>query len=642
MQLRGTWEGPHLRRAGATQVGVLCFAALSLISLGLAEEVKKGEPPAPQTKEELRQAIAKVLQEFQVAGASVVLVSKDEVLWEIEIGLADRATNRQVTSETMFRAGSISKSFIALAVLKLQEEGKLKQDDRVADLVGDIDFANPWEASDPLQLVHLLEHTSGFNEQSLREFAASVPDVRLHDSLLFESRARKSRWRPGRFFSYSNANYDLAGHIIERISGQSFDQYMEDEIFAPLNMNGASFLLTNAVRENLAVGHRSDGMTVVPYEHMLGRASGALNTTPAKLAHLVQLLLNRGTYQGVRLVSSESIDRMETPTTTLAARQGMRDGYGLGNSTLFSNGFRFHGHVGTRYGFVAQYAYAPEHGVGFVIMLNAGNREARGQVAELLLAYLTKGWPRPAVSSALVSEERLRELSGYYEPHTPRLEQDRFVDRLVGIMRVQADNGVIQISGLNGKPNSLVPASEHGFFRGEAEPAASAAFIWQDGELFLVSEGATKGNYRRISDWLAWWQYAVTLFCLGMMSSALLFALVWVPRKLLGYMRGANQLSVRFLPLLAVLCFVTMNVVGAIASQSEVQLGNANMMTVGICLLTWLFALVTVAGMVWVILARNGEIKPWVWRHTFLVSLANVIVLAYLAYWGIIGLRTWA
>ena len=379
-------------------------------------------------------------------------MSPDGILWSAEFGITSRTTYRYVTSDTIFRCGSISKSFVALAVLKLQEEGKLALNDKVADLASDLSFANPWEDSQPLRLVHLLEHTSGFNEQSARGFSVSILNVGLRDSLSFDAQARRCRWRPGDFFSYSNVNYELAAYIIEKVSGQAFDQYLHQNVLVPLNMKSASFLYTESVREGLANGHRDDGLTVVPYEHMLGRASGALNSTSLDLAHLVQLLLNRGIFNGSRVFTSESIERMERPVTGLAVRHGM--------------------------------------------------------------------------------------------------------------------------------------------------------------------------------------------FVLAMICSSILFALVWLPRKVLGYLRETSHLSVRILPLLAGLSIVTAFLIATIIPID--RLGLLNIWSAGICVLTWLFAVLTVAGLIQVLRARNWNVNACVWFHSLFTSIANAIALAYLSYWSVIGLRTWA
>src|SRR5436190_1707594 len=205
----------------------------------------------PKTIVELQSAIEDVLQETNTPGGGVVLVSKDKILWAAEFGVADRASGQVVTPETMFRAGSISKTLVALAFLKLEAEGKLSFDDRVSQRAGDATFSNPWETEYPLRVVHLLEHTSGFLEQSSHEYAANIPDVSLQKSLAYDSRARVPRWQPGMFYTYSNANYDLAGRLLERITDRSFDDYMENEILIPLGMKDASFLLTDSVRTKL-------------------------------------------------------------------------------------------------------------------------------------------------------------------------------------------------------------------------------------------------------------------------------------------------------------------------------------------------------------------------------------------------------
>ncbi|MDX1963361.1 MAG: serine hydrolase domain-containing protein [Pirellulales bacterium] len=618
------------------------LCALFLLLVGCNEASKRDEPPVPQSTEELQRAIGAVLQETKTPGAGVVLVSKDEVLWEAGVGSADIATEREVTPETMFRAGSISKSFVAIALLKLREQGKVRLDDRLRDLVGDVEFANPWESTDPLRLVHLLEHTSGFNDIMVREYAASVPNSDHRESLAFDPRPRTSRWRPGRFFSYSNAGYALAGYAVERASGEPFDRYIEDEVFAPLQMTTATFLMTDTVRQRLAIGYGSDGVTATPYEHILGRSSGALNVTPRELAHLVQMLLNRGTYQGTRLLEPESVARLETSATGLGTTG--RAGYGLGNYASFYKGFRFQGHGGALNSYVARYAYAPDRGVGYVLMLNSGNRSALERIEKLILGYLTRDWGTAAIPPAQPSDESLRQFAGYYEPHTPRVELERFIDRLLGVQHAAVGSDGFKVSGLVGEPMTLLPAGRAGLFRGEEESEPSIAFVEADGEMYGVSSLPGRTNYRRVPGWWVWGQWGVAGFCAVMMLSAVLFALVWVPRKLLGWMQGVRHMSVRVLPLVAVLLLVTaftLLIAGATNEPIE-RFGTPTVWSVGFCVLTWLFAGTAVAGLAQAVRARSWNMNKWVRRHALLVSLANVVVACYLGYWGIIGLRTWA
>jgi hypothetical protein len=129
------------------------------------------------------------------------------------------------------------------------------------------------------------------------------------------------------------------------------------------------------------------------------------------------------------------------------------------------------------------------------------------------------------------------------------------------------------------------------------------------------------------------------------MLSSLLFAVVWVPRRLLGRMRAVQHLSVRALPLVAVLCLIGTFVLLVQAGDATLainRLGRVTPFSIGVCVLTWLFAVATILGLVQVVRAGPMGVRRSVRIHSLLVVAANVVALAYLAYWGIIGLRTWA
>jgi CubicO group peptidase (beta-lactamase class C family) len=623
-----------------------CFALLlatCLLPLARAEEPEKVSSRAPESTEELTRALEQVLTDTKTPGAGLAIVSRDGITFSAGVGLADRAANRKVTLDTMFRAGSISKSFTALAILKLQEAGRLKLDDRVHDLAPEAKFTNPWEGSEPLRLVHLLEHTAGFDEISLREFATSRPGSQVSEDINFDAQPRTSRWRPGRFFSYSNADYSVAGYVVEKVSGQSFDEYLSNEMLEPLDMARASFLLTEEVKEHLAKGYGRDGITPRPYEHIIGRPSGALNCTPTELAHLVQMLINRGTFNQTRILSAASIKRMETPTASEAARRGIDTGYGLGNSSSAHKGYRLSGHYGAVDGFLARYAYSTDHGVGFVLMLNGSNGEALDRCEKIILDYLSRDWPKSSLPESITFEdEQLNRLTGYYEPYTVRLERSRYLLRLMGLHRVTAKDGKLQIANLFGAGDTYLPTSTAGNFRRDKEPGPSVLFFEDDGNAYLASTQFRLGNLRRLPDWQFWGQTMIAIYCVLAMISALLFALVWIPRKLLGYLRDTKHLSVRVLPLLASLCLLGFFAVLFTCMSDLINtLARPTIWSIGICCLTLLFAALSVAGLIQVFRARNWEVNRWTWRHSLLVSIANVTVLGYLAYWGIIGIRPW-
>ena len=146
-----------------------------LLALLLAP-MQGGDAQAPPgTIPELEARIREVLERTHTPGISIAVVSRDSVVWQAGLGLADVASGRPATSETLFRIGSASKTFTALMVLLLEQEGRLRLDDPIRPYIPEIAFTNPWEATDPVRLVNVLEHTAGWDDFSLRVFASSDP-----------------------------------------------------------------------------------------------------------------------------------------------------------------------------------------------------------------------------------------------------------------------------------------------------------------------------------------------------------------------------------------------------------------------------------------------------------------------------------
>ncbi len=140
----------------------------------LAEKKREEKPKAAQSIAQLRQQLQKVLQDTHTPGASVAIVHRDGPEWIAGLGTSNVAANQAVTEETLFRIGSVSKGFVSLSILKLVNEGKLSLNDPVHKLVPEIWFENHWEATDPARVVDLLEHTTGWDDLHLREYAKNA------------------------------------------------------------------------------------------------------------------------------------------------------------------------------------------------------------------------------------------------------------------------------------------------------------------------------------------------------------------------------------------------------------------------------------------------------------------------------------
>ena len=585
-----------------------------------------------------------VLDKEHVPGAGVALIANGELLWCGGIGKADLATNRDVTCDTEFRVGSISKTFVALALLKLQEEGKINLYARLQDVAPEIPVKNNWEATRPVRVVNLLEHTAGFDDMEFSEV------YNLHDRYDFPllevfKKFRKpqiARWPPGTRMSYSNPGNAVAGYLIEKVTGQPFDQYIRETFLRPMGMEKADYPFTDANKALLATAYDGNPSKAVGYPLIYLRPAGDLKSSPGELARLVQFLLRRGKAGDAQLVKPESILRMEAPETTLAAKNGLRLGYGLANYSSVEGGVVTHGHNGGIDGFLSSYRYMPEQNWGYVILLNStSSGRALTETNRLATDFLSKDFPKPQQAAIKPATDDLEKLAGYYAARAPRNQIFAFLEDLTGGTRIRVINGKLTRSGLFGEPETLVCVGKN-LFRGEKEPQGTTIFFPNEsGEMALAGNGLNGIPYSERSYLvMPFLRIAILALCLFLMLTSLPFALVWIIRKFFGVMKEVCHMSVRVVPLLATLAFLL--VPTCFLALNSPKIGTFNTWTAGIFLGTFLFPILSVIGFVLVLRAPKSEIHRGVRIHSLLVSSACCVLTGFLWSWHLLALRFWA
>lgn len=620
-----------------------CLLIASLALLFTVTVRAQDAPPRPT--DALRDSIATVLDSTRTPGAGVVLFSADSIRWEGYFGLADRDSARRVTAETVFRAGSISKSVVSTAVLQLVQEGRLDLRTPVRDLVPEIAIQNHWAETDPVRLGHLLEHTAGFDDLHIHEYVSRSPDITLREGLAINPDSRTVRWRPGRYYSYSNAGPPVAAYILQQRTDCRFETLVADRIFDPLGMTASSFRRDERVASHLATGYAADGETEQPYVHIGLRPSGALNARPVDLARFGQMLLGRGTRTDTALLDTATVRRMETPRTSLAARHGVPVGYGLGNATSLHDGFVYHGHAGGIDGFVAQYGYLPAHNRGFVVMLNSEDGGALGRIVDLVRDAQTRPLSPPEPPPvADVPADTLVPHTGYYVSFTPRNEITHFVERLFGIVQVDTTvTGALSVtSALGGRPDTLLPVGAERF-RGPTDPVVTAVVARSpDGTRVLSGSGpAVSGNLRAVSAVSVWGRWIGAGLSLLLLLSPLLFALYWLPVTALGRLKNRESLQLRLWPLGAVVALAgAFALLGLALADPIPRLGTPTVYSVGYAALTLAYGLATLAGLWALVQARTAAYGPTWTYHLFVVG-AELVVLVYLAAHGLVGHRFW-
>jgi CubicO group peptidase (beta-lactamase class C family) len=600
-------------------------------------------PPKPaQSIAELRQQLEKILQDSHTPGVSVAIVHRDGPEWVAGLGKSNVASNQEVTEETLFRIGSVGKAFASLSILRLVNEGKLSLNDPVRKLVPEVWFENRWEATDPVRVVDLLEHTTGWDDWHLREAAKDGKGMTLREGLDYDHHSRISRWRPGTRMAYCNSGPPVAAYIAEKLTGLRFEDYVTQNFFLPMGMKTATYF-EQPLPELTTLYHR-DGKTPYPYWNSLERPAGTINASAKDMAVYVRFYLNRGAVGGTQVMPAASIERMEIPTRTWEAQQGLMAGYGLSNYTSVHDGFVYHGHGGAVFGGLTDMGYMPEYGVGYFYSINSDNSEAFAKIGVAICAYITRGLPRPQIPATAQLPADAQEYVGWYESASPRSEHTRFIDRFA-LHRVHFDHGNLEVSNLISTIHQIfVPVGGEQFRYlpedGPAEPIATAILLAPNAEGRFVYFG---GTWKRVPTWFAITEVVLLVWFLLSFASVLLYAPFWIFGGVIRKRRQPAERAMRLLPLIAVLSLTAALILFVQSRNDEIaRLGNLTIWSFGIFLTTLSFGAASIASAVALWLARQHTIRSGVRWFSIAVTAALLIATAYFAYWRVIGVRTWS
>ena len=305
----------------------------------------------------VQEKIDQYIQSYHHTGdfsGCILIKQQDSVIYQRCLGQANQAFAIDNTPETKFRIGSISKQLTAVAILTLEEAGKLSTADDLPKY-----FPNQSIASN-ITLQQLLTHTSGVVDLfSLPEFASySSQNLSLMD-LAGKILSQPLDFQPGTSYQYSNGGYALLAAIIEQASGMSYANYLEQAVLAPLNMDGSGHANRQKIVNQLAVGYDPLGyqdLKTAPYiDYDLLQGSGSLFSTLGDMVKWIEALRDR------KLLSNDSWDKFFN-------NYGHNYGYGISIYRTF--GKKVFGHDGRINGFIADYLYYLEEDLSIIILGN--------------------------------------------------------------------------------------------------------------------------------------------------------------------------------------------------------------------------------------------------------------------------------
>lgn len=619
--------------------------AFILIAASCLAADKPEDKPKPATSiPELQQQLEKILKDTHTPGVSVAIVHKDGPEWVAGVGMADVAGNRANTPDTLFRIGSTSKAFTSLSILLLADQGKVTLDDTVHKLVPEVWFENKWESTDPIRIVNVLEHTTGWDDLHLREYAKQAPDsMTVREGLDYDHHSRISRWRPGTRMAYCNAGPPVAAAIVEKISGQRFEDFVQANLFQPIGMKTATYFEPAAGTATTL--YHNDGKTPYPYWHIIMRPAGSINASANDMAAYVQFYLNRGAVGGKQIVPGADIDRMEIPQSTWAAKEGLKPGYGLSNYWSFNDGFVYHGHDGGVEGGLTDMSYMPDLGVGYFYSINSGNGDAFDKIGKAIRAYITLKLQKPAVAELGTLPASAQDYAGWYEPDSPRVELTHFIERIAGITKVGFKDNKMVMSSVGDWNSTFIPVSGTQFRyipkKDPPEPVATTMLLTpnSDGRFIQAGTGTTLKN---IPGWFAILEILLTVYVALSIVSIVLYAPFWILGGLSARRRRPAERGMRGWPLIAVLSLLAFVGIFIICNDDLIQrLGNRTLWSEALFAFSILFGIATLASVIAWWRTPAEAVRRSVRVYSRLVILALLIAAFYLAYWDVIGLRTW-
>ncbi len=394
----------------------------SLLVLVLALSAPaRAETPSRDDTASLESLVERVvtaqLAAYRIPGATVAVVRDGQVVLARGYGDADAGKHTPVVADqTLFRVASVGKLFVWTAVMQLAERGRLDLDADVHTYLGDSRL--PAADARPLTLAHLMAHAGGF-EVHERLWPKGPPPGTLAEYLRERMPARVRP--PGELSAYSDYGTSLAEHIVERVSGQPFEQYLRENVLEPLGMRRTFFRRTvpPELAADMALGHTVENGSprAQPLEQVVVASSGSLLTTATDLARFMLAHLQGGQHEGHRILRAETVRRMHRQHFTHDPRLS---GWAHGFMEFHLDGQRLIGHLGDAYLFHSLLVLRPEHGTGLFVSYNGPGEKDGAQRArmELLRAVFAQGSPAPPLDKPVPPRDfagRAARFAGAYQ-----------------------------------------------------------------------------------------------------------------------------------------------------------------------------------------------------------------------------------
>ncbi len=386
-----------------------------------------------------------------------------------------------VDETTLFQFGSTGKTFTATAIMRLMERGELDLDAPVRRYLPEFELQDK-DVAREVTVLHLLNHTAGWEgdlsdntgdgDDALERYVALMKDIKQVTPL-------------GATVSYNNASLSVAGRIIEKLTGKTYEAGLRELVLDPLGLDDTLFFMTEIMMRRFAVGHsQDDDGTITPSKVWAiprGNApAGGMVATAIDQIRWANFHLGDGTAaDGTRVLSAESLKRMQEPTVSMP---GSAIGDHVGISWLLRDvdGTRLVTHGGTTHGQHSEFVLAPEHGFGLISMTNCGPNGPKFN--DELLKWALREYVGVTLKDPVpvhLNDDELARYVGTYET-------------IVMYCDITARDGQL-VANLRIRPEMVETLREAGHDTDEEQPEMPLGLLSADGDAYIITDGAAKG-----------------------------------------------------------------------------------------------------------------------------------------------------
>lgn len=484
---------------------ILFLQILFVLCVSGCSSSSSSSPSYTDTIAEGRTAVKEIIETTGASSVSMAFIDGDKVVWAETFGLADKESLTAPTVDTMYCIGSTSKMVATIAVMKLVDQGLLSLDGPIKNYITSFSMASPEYAQITVRM--LLNHSAGFPGTDYRNSETSTPlPFSLSAQILETLKTQRLKHAPGYMNVYSNDGFTIIEQLVAAVTGKSYAQFVQEEIFTPLGMNHSRYPLGYFPDGSFA--KRYEAGALVPQLFLNSFGSGGLYSNPLDMAKIAMMILGGGKLGDVRILSEASVSAMGVDQTVARFNpvKAKSYSYGLGWDTVIQPGLGAVGVTGwqkggdvTLYGSVL--TVAPAEGLAVVVMGASGSFASGSAtvIAEriLLRALAEKG--RIVMPSRLnlssrplqaPSSGRLDSVSGYYANNNTLMRVQKQSDNSLNIDTFSAINGWTPLkTGLRLRDDNR--------FSSDESPSMSYSFKTADDRHYLIIRYVTGyGHYQ--------------------------------------------------------------------------------------------------------------------------------------------------